>query len=490
MTDEGPSTINMLTDNVLLQIFYFYQDFYRLDPEVRDPRYRGPVMPLGEWCQLMHVCQRWRQIIFDSPCRLNLQILCTRKIRFQNSLDIWPDFPIAISYCSSFPMSLTDEDDVIAALEHVDRVICIEIMGSQLEELGTVLQKPFPVLTRLVILSGSESGDEIHGEELDLPDGFLGGSAPRLEDLTLFHMSLLALPTLLSLTKNLVKLNLYNVPPTGYISPDALVTCLAKFPRLDTLSLEFQSATARPGQLHPPPITRTILPALTQFHCSGANEYLEDLVAHIDCPKLEWINVSYFYPLVDFQVTQLAKFIRRSLTAGPNASPFRPTTIRLLNDSIIINMYSRTNPQNGGYDPAMTNISFKGTDRQVSHIAEVLKKSYAILSTVAYLTLISECGQIEATNDVDWLHLILPFSAVQTLHVSRELAGPLALALEGIPAEMVSDAFPSLRLISLEGQPTSSLKKFIAARRLSARPVIMVGETLVPDELIEYFADL
>jgi hypothetical protein len=470
----------MLADNVFLQIFYFYQDFYRRDPDIRDPRYRGPVMPLSEWRPLMHVCRRWRQIIFESPRRLNLQILCTRRNRFQESLGVWPDFPIAIKSCSSFPTSWIDEEDVIAALDHPDRVICIEIMGSQLEMLDTVLQKPFPVLTHLIIFSS----DIILGEEPDLFDGFLGGSAPRLEDLTLLDMSLPALPTLLSSTKNLIKLNLYKVPPTGYISPDVLVACLAELPSLDTLRLEFQSATVRHGQIHPPPITRTILPALTQFHFTAANEYLEDLVAHIDCPELEWIDVSYFYPLVDFQVTQLAKFIRRSV--GPKISPFRPTTIRLLDDSVIIKN-SHPNLSDTDWDPTATCISFKGTGRQVPHISQVLMQSSAILSTVPFLVFISECSQLVATNGVEWLLLFLPFSAAQTLHASKELARHLALALEDLPAEMVSEVLPSLRLIFLEGQQKSSLKKFLAARRLSGRPVMMVDENPVLDEIAECF---
>jgi hypothetical protein len=200
------------------------------------------------------------------------------------------------------------------------------------------------------------------------------------------------------------------------------------------------------------------------------------------CPGLEWITVSYFYPLVDFQVTQLAKFIRRSVV--PKMSPFRPTTVRLLDDSVII---KNSHPNNSNTDPTMTYISFKGTDRQVPHIAQVLKQSSAILSTVNFLAFISECSQIEASNDVEWLLLFLPFSAALTLHVSRDLAGHLALALEDIPAEMVSEVLPSLRLIFLEGQPKSSLKKFLAARRLSGRPVIMVDENLVLDEIAEYF---
>jgi hypothetical protein len=105
-------------------------------------------------------------------------------------------------------------------------------------------------------------------------------------------------------------------------------------------------------------------------------------VAHIDCPELEWIDVSYFYPLVDFQVTQLAKFIRRSV--GPKISPFRPTTIRLLDDSVIIKN-SHPNLSDTDWDPTATCISFKGTGRQVPHIAQVLMQSSAILSTVPFL---------------------------------------------------------------------------------------------------------
>jgi hypothetical protein len=69
---------------------------------------------------------------------------------------------------------------------------------------------------------------------------------------------------------------------------------------------------------------------------------------------------------------------------------------------------------------------------------------------------------------------------MRTLRICRSLAGRVALALEtlaleDITGEMVSEVMPSLELICLEGQPASSVEKFIAARQLSDRPVTVIG---------------
>ena len=474
----------MLTDNALLEIFYFYQDFYRINPDITDLSYRGPVMPLMEWRRLMHVCRRWRQIIFESPHRLNLQILCTRGIRFKKSLGIWPDFPIAIKFPGHSRLTRAIEaDDVIAALEHSDRVLDIELQvtGSQLEKMAMVLHKPFPALTYLNIGSSGVP----HGRVPVLPGGFLGGSAPCLQELTLYLISFPALPTFLSSTKNLVKLSLYNVPPTGFISPATLIACLAELPKLDTLCLGIESDS---GQIHPLPITRTVLSALTHFHCPGAREYLEDLVAQIDCPKLAMVTVSYIGPADDFQVTQLFKFINRSV--GPEVSPFSPTIVRLYNGgSVMIDMYRRPIHPKEDWDPATISIYYRDTYLQVSHIAPALRRFSqrfsAILSTVAYLSVVAEDRQLEGTDDVEWLHFLHQFSTVQTLQVSREFAEHVTLALEDIPAERVAEILPSLCLIYLESHPASSLEKFVTARALSDRPVIVVGDKIEFDKTLE-----
>ncbi|KAN0138706.1 hypothetical protein V8E53_003694 [Lactarius tabidus] len=444
-------------------------------------------MPLSEWCPLMHVCRRWRQIIFESPRRLDLQILCTKGNRFKESLGIWPDFPIAIDDNRSRPgfTGRIEEDDVIAALEHPDRVCHIVLEGLQLELMATMSCKPYPLLKYL---------DICPWDEIDLPDGFLGGSAPCLEELSLSHISYPGLPTLLSSTKNLVKLTLWGVPPTGYISPDAMVTCLAELPRLTDLRLLFKSATVDLhrglGQIHPPPPTRTVLPALAHF-CCPTSKYLEDLVAQIDCPELENVHVFYSDPAHVPQVAQFCEFVNRSV--GPEISPFTtPTKIHISSgNTVLIDTYRRPNHLKGeDWDPAKITISYQVTDRQVSHIAQVLNRFSAILSTVTYLSLVSEYfdHRLMATNNVEWLHLLHPFSAVQTLHVSRELAGHLTLTLEDISAERANEVLPSLRLIYLEPHWQSlSLEKFVAARGLSDRPVTVVKDEKEFDEILQSF---
>ena len=66
----------MLPDEVLLEIF----DFYRKIPVYYSIR------PVWTWHLLVHVCRRWRQIIFESPHRLDLQILCTEKTPVRQNL--------------------------------------------------------------------------------------------------------------------------------------------------------------------------------------------------------------------------------------------------------------------------------------------------------------------------------------------------------------------------------------------------------------------
>ncbi len=75
-------------------------------------------------------------------------------------------------------------DNVIAALEHNNRVCRVELLrvsSWQLEKVVAAMREPFPVLSRLQL--GSE--DEM---AFVIPDSFLGGSAPRLRSLVLDYI--------------------------------------------------------------------------------------------------------------------------------------------------------------------------------------------------------------------------------------------------------------------------------------------------------------
>ena len=269
-------TINTLPDDALLEIFDFYVDQAR--------RY------VEQWRILVRVCGRWRNIVFGSPCRLDLKLLCDAWTPVRKMLSIWPPFPIVIRSWS--PGS--GEDNVVAALEHNERVCEIELEGvpsSLLEKFLAAKQQPFLALTHLKLCV------HIHDEAPVMPNSFLGGSTPRLQYLELTGIPFQGLPKLLFSATDLVVLILLDIPHSGYFSPETMVTALSALTRLDSLYLGFQSPRSHPdgGRRRSPPPTRCILPAVTLFYFKGMSEYLEDLVARIDTPHLDDLNIFFFH---------------------------------------------------------------------------------------------------------------------------------------------------------------------------------------------------
>ncbi|KAH9159039.1 hypothetical protein EDB89DRAFT_2056024 [Lactarius sanguifluus] len=117
-------------------------------------------------------------------------------------------------------------------------------------------------------------------------------------------------------------------------------------------------------------------------------------------------------------------------------------------------------------------------------MVQVLSQFSATLSTVVHLELLDGLeDDSEGREDVQWLDFLRQFTTVQTLHVKRGLARDIALALDDLTMEMNAGVLPSLELICLEGEPASSVEKFVAARRRSARKVeraVPTGSTRGP----------
>src|SRR6266852_5909729 len=83
------------------------------------------------WQSLVHVCQRWRSLVFQSPRRLNLRLVCTPKTPTRDTLDVWPALPLIV--WGSRALS-PDTDNIIAGLEHSNRVcqVCGAAIGTSL----------------------------------------------------------------------------------------------------------------------------------------------------------------------------------------------------------------------------------------------------------------------------------------------------------------------------------------------------------------------
>ena len=448
----GPAKIDMLPDEILLNIF----NFYRLDS-------MDSVGYTWEWHNLVHVCRRWRSVVFASPHHLDLRLVCKSRTPVRKTLDVWPSFPIGIQ---AHPIH-EDEGDVVAALEHPDRVSWIELSGLtsfQLERCASVMHEPFPALTFLWL----ELYDAIAPV---LTDAFLGGSAPRLRTVLLNGIPFPTLPRLLLSSSNLVDIQLWNIPVTGYFSPEVLAICLSALTKLESLSMEFQSPRSSPNRTsrHTPPLTRAVLPALTQLHFQGVSEYLEDLVARIHAPLLNHVIITFFNQLL-FNIPQLPQFIHRTekLTLLNRAAViFRPHTVG-------ISLYSQIRPSKVDLQ-----ISCKELDWQISAMEQICIQCSPLLARVERLE-VHEGPFLrpEWLDDMDssqWLELFDPWTSVQSLHVSEELQPLVAPALQGLTGRRAAEMLPSLSALFLEGPQhgsvSESIEPFIAARKLSDHPV-------------------
>ena len=384
-------------------------------------------------------------------------------------------------------------ENIIIVLEHSDRVghLGLHLTDLLLGTLATLIQKPFPALTHLTIIS------ESIGEHTPvLPAEFLGGSVPCLQEITLSSISFPALPTLLLSARDLVALNLCQVPPTDYFSPEALVTYLAALPRLETFDIRFQSTTSYPDQIQPHgphPITRTLFPALTDFHLDASGKYLEDFTARIDCPRLNSFYIVYFVQLVqvDCQATQLVRFFERLV--GPETSPFKEAKVRLDTPDVFLHTYCPNNYPEWDRHLARTIISNHRTDWQEIPWTHLLRHFSPILSSVLYLKFMANYYSLVFPNsERDYFDLphLQQFSAVQAICVYQPLAENIAYLLEFFSGEMVAEALSSLDLICLENQPeVECIEKFTTVRQLSGRHVTVADTVAEFDQQLKFYLE-
>jgi len=366
-------TIDALPDNVLLDTFEFCLG--KDDPDrifTDDHNY-------DQWQTLVHVCRRWRWIVFTSPRRLDLKLYCTRQ-RLVNSktLDIWPELPIVV--VAGNRRSQDDVTNAIAALRHHNRVCKIyyeRFQGSTSKEFAEI-DEPFPALTSLWLIALSSSAQNVPV----LPDSFLGGSAPLLRSLYFYGIPYPSIGTLLSSTANLVRLSLHRIPHSGYISPETIVPCLSMLPRLGELELGFRypRSPARRASRHPPPLTRVVFPSLTYLEFYGDIEYLEDILSQIETPMLNRSDFRFFNQLV-FDTPLFGHFIRRTETFMTTHT----ARVEFYGWSVKVALSGREEMANNDVETLSLSISCNPLDWQLSALPQVLNSFLPSLSTLESL---------------------------------------------------------------------------------------------------------
>ena len=439
-------TVDMLPDVALLRIYDFYVH------ETWE----------GAWYKLVHVCRKWRNLVFGSPTHLGLRLLCTGGTPVRKTLDVWPQLPIVIRVETRLDASY-DVDDIMEALRHNDRTCRLTLFyfsSLQMERVLAALQQPFPALTFLKLVPSGETAP------VDA-DSFLGGSAPpHLQTLELCRIPFPGLPKLLLSATHLVHLTLYGIPDSGYFSPEAMVTGLSALIRLETLDIRFKSPRSRPDRRRPPPQTLTLLPVLTELCFKGVSEYLEDLVARIDAPLLEKLNITFFHQLL-FDTPQLALFINRI----PKFQ-IRDKARVVFSDWDVWFIFPKS------IDGRLTlEISCTQLDWQLSSLVQVCKSSFppALISTVQHLYIEEHRGQYKS-DDIDniessqWLRLLRPFTGVKHLYIPPKLTPSIAPVLQELVGERVTEVLPALKTLFLENLPSEpvqeAIEKFVSARQV------------------------
>jgi hypothetical protein len=445
--------IDILPDNVLLEIFCFY----------KQDTYFAPFS--WRWITLIHVCRRWRRIIFGSPRRLDLRLVCSQKTPVRRSLNIWPPFPISLFSYIDQTMNEECLENVIAALKHRDRISAIQISdgirGSALQKSIAAMLEPFPVLTWCILDS--------RNNPVSLPETFLGGSAPHLESFQLRRIPFPTFPSFILSSTQIQRLSLDDIPHSGYISPNVMATCLAALPNLTQLLIGFQSPLSRPVEIAPPPLTRAVFPALTSLDFRGVSEYCEDFLGRIEGPHLFSCSMMFFMDLV-FDIPQLHNFINRTLPERVNRTSMEFTGLGI---RIIFGVFQLV-------------IKCERLDWQLSSMTQILSQQLPFLSHVDHFEIcepVYSNSRIRWEDDPDmdplqWLELFRLLIAVQSLYVSERLVHRVAAALKELTGEMAMEVLPALHSLWLKrlepsGPVQDAIKSFVTARQQTSHPVVV-----------------
>ena len=338
------------------------------------------------------------------------------------------------------------------------------------------MQVPFPELTDLRFWIYENDDTPV------IPDSFLGGSAPPLRSLRLDSISFPGLPKLLLSTTHLVELHLYDIPHPGYISPKVMVALLSVLSSVETFGLGFRSPQSRPhwestSLPHP---KRSILPILRTLYFRGVIEYLEEFVTCIDTPQLGKMDIVFFNQ-IDFDCPRLTQFINYT----PTLRGLDEAHVQFDDHTASITLRSQTSKFR--FDCLRICISCREPDWQLSSIEQVCN-SLPPLSMVEdlyvehqYPGLVREGDSIENTL---WLEILLPFTMVKNLFLSKDSALDITDALQELVGGRVIEVLPSLQNIFVDGPELSesfqeNIGQFVAARQLSSHPVtISVWEKL------------
>ena len=469
--------IHILDDDSLLNIFYLYRPNFLGEDEDDLHRLTGgrELWNRGRWWyRLVHVCQRWRNLILGSASYLRLSLVCTNGTPVENVLAHPPHLPLTVDYMDGDGITAEDEERFLLALKQRHRIRHLRLFFPEriLQRLVVAIEGEFPILEYLIVEPQAES------TALRLPETL---QTPNLHHLTLFGFVCPIRSRLHPTAASLVTLCLVVDHQSAYFQPNVLLQWISFMPQLENLETTFtfpaSDGDAERQLTYIPITTHITLPNLRYFRFRGDGDYLEGIVRWIATPRLENLHIRHFH-LLTFSFPHLLQFMK--------------TTPHLRFDSVDIMFRDERIHMTGIFREADTHILSVRVDcwlldQQVSSGAQICNALSQVLSAVDHLKLDYEIHSFssEEHNDVrriEWRNLLRSFSNVKTLYVEGGLVEELSRCLRLEDGELPLELLPELRQLrySESGDAGDPFTSFIDARQNAERPVTLVRDSLNP----------
>jgi len=466
-TANSVTSIDVLDDDPLINIFRLYRPDLLDEEETNDIR----ILQGGEWCReswwykLVHVCRRWRSLIFASASHLGLSLLCTYRTPVADMLAHSPPLPLVIDYADwsqNLTLSPVDKEGIKLALRHRNRVrrIRLAIVIETCATLIDPIDKEFPILEDLYI----DPFVYCNGC-LKLPETF---RAPNLRHLFLSNFALPVGSSLLATATGLVTFWLKYIPTSWH--PADFLHHVSSMHHLQTLGISAPSNDYDGRRVvNTPDVTHVVLPNLRWLEFQGGpggSTYIEALLPHMSTPRLEKLTISFLNERTA-SIPNLRQFIS-------SAENLRFTSASLRSDRTRFDL--KAYPCNGSGMYALSIVAYCHCyDWPLSSTMKMLGILGPHLSMVMLLSVESCSGYARA----EYRDILRSFNNVKTLRVNGGLIRDISHALKVCDGESTMGLLPELKEVICsasvdEDDLFDSFSALIDAREHAGHPVTLI----------------
>jgi len=226
-----------------------------------------------------------------------------------------------------------------------------------------------------------------------------------------------------------------------------------------------------------PPLMPAVLPALMELELQGNGEYLDDFVARIEVPSIDFLEIVLIlqpFVVVDFKFLYLPQFIGRI----EKFRTFDYAGFHLDNDVMDVTLapQRRTRPR-GLQLKSLCGMS-GGPLLSLVEACNTSLLPLRHLSNLKYFDISTRYSNPDSqseSNTVDplWLEVLRQFSSARALSLrSMEFVPPIAFTLKQVIEEGMTDVLPAIQRLSVTrplsaGPVREGIEQFVTARGLS-----------------------